>query len=57
MGKTNRKFSRDELPQFPNVLRGEMGMVGPRPEVLREVDTYDSNMRRRLQVNPGITGL
>jgi lipopolysaccharide/colanic/teichoic acid biosynthesis glycosyltransferase len=34
-----------------------MGMVGPRPEVLREVDIYDSNMRRRLRVNPGITGL
>ncbi|WP_433205638.1 sugar transferase [Nocardia sp. CA-107356] len=57
IGKIIRKFSLDELPQFLNVLRGEMSVVGPRPQVQREVDTYDGNMRRRLLVKPGVTGL
>ncbi|WP_330254643.1 sugar transferase [Nocardia sp. NBC_00565] len=57
VGKIIRKFSLDELPQFLNVLRGEMSVVGPRPQVQREVDTYDGNMRRRLLVKPGVTGL
>ncbi|MFC9898347.1 sugar transferase [Nocardia sp. NPDC127579] len=56
-GKLIRKFSLDELPQFLNVLRGDMSVVGPRPQVQREVDTYDGEMRRRLLVKPGITGL
>jgi exopolysaccharide biosynthesis polyprenyl glycosylphosphotransferase len=57
IGKITRKFSLDELPQFFNVLRGDMSVVGPRPQVQREVDTYDGNMRRRLLVKPGVTGL
>ncbi|MEV0764320.1 sugar transferase [Nocardia sp. NPDC050435] len=57
LGKVIRKFSLDELPQFLNVLRGDMSVVGPRPQVQREVDTYDGEMRRRLLVKPGITGL
>ncbi|MFE9324772.1 sugar transferase [Nocardia sp. NPDC052278] len=57
IGKVIRKFSLDELPQFLNVVRGEMSVVGPRPQVQREVDTYDGNMRRRLLVKPGVTGL
>lgn len=57
VGRVIRKFSLDELPQFLNVLRGEMSVVGPRPQVRREVDSYDGEMRRRLLVKPGVTGL
>ncbi|WP_216917808.1 sugar transferase [Nocardia noduli] len=57
VGRFLRKFSLDELPQFLNVLRGEMSVVGPRPQVQREVDSYDGEMRRRLLVKPGVTGL
>jgi lipopolysaccharide/colanic/teichoic acid biosynthesis glycosyltransferase len=52
-----RKTSIDELPQLWNVLRGEMSLVGPRPEMPFIVDTYDEWQRRRLTVKPGITGL
>jgi len=54
-GKWLRKFSLDELPQFLNVLRGEMSLVGPRPPVPREVAFYSPADRRRLAVKPGIT--
>jgi exopolysaccharide biosynthesis polyprenyl glycosylphosphotransferase len=57
VGRVIRKYSLDELPQFFNVLRGEMSVVGPRPQVQREVDSYDGVMRRRLLVKPGLTGL
>ncbi len=52
-----RKSSMDELPQFWNVLRGEMSLVGPRPPVPREVALYTMADRRRLVVKPGITCL
>ncbi|PQP25181.1 sugar transferase [Rhodococcus opacus] len=52
-----RKFSIDELPQFINVLRREMSVVGPRPPLRREVEAYDGTVRRRLLVKPGVTGL
>ncbi|WP_240722760.1 sugar transferase [Kocuria rosea] len=52
-----RKYSLDELPQFMNVLRGDMSLVGPRPQVQAEVDEYERHMHRRLRVKPGITGL
>nr|WP_276607349.1 sugar transferase [Kocuria sediminis] len=52
-----RKYSLDELPQFVNVLRGDMSLVGPRPQVQAEVDEYERHMHRRLRVKPGITGL
>jgi lipopolysaccharide/colanic/teichoic acid biosynthesis glycosyltransferase len=53
-----RKTSLDELPQFLNVLRGEMSLVGPRPPVPYEVEAYDLWHRRRLlEAKPGITGL
>lgn len=52
-----RKFSIDELPQLWNVLVGNMSMVGPRPQVRAEVDTYEKYDHRRLTVKPGITGL
>ncbi|NNH70784.1 sugar transferase [Nocardia uniformis] len=57
IGRLLRTYGLDELPQFLNVLRGEMSIVGPRPQVRREVDSYDGTMRRRLLVRPGVTGL
>jgi len=57
-GNILRKLSLDELPQFYNVLRGEMSLVGPRPPIPYEIEKYDSWHRRRvLEVKPGITGL
>ena len=57
VGRILRRFSIDELPQFINVLRQEMSVVGPRPPLQREVETYDGPVMRRLLVRPGITGL
>src|SRR5690606_7869954 len=57
-GKFLRKSSLDELPQFWNVLRGEMSIVGPRPPIAYEYALYSPWHRRRLlSVKPGITGL
>jgi len=56
-GQWLRNTSIDELPQLVNVLRGEMSLVGPRPEMPFLVDQYDGWQRRRLAVLPGITGL
>jgi lipopolysaccharide/colanic/teichoic acid biosynthesis glycosyltransferase len=55
IGRFLRKYSLDELPQFYNVLVGEMSLVGPRPPVPREVALYSLADRRRLAVKPGIT--
>jgi len=58
VGAFLRKTSLDEIPQFLNVLRGEMSLVGPRPPVPYEVESYDFWHRRRvLEAKPGITGL
>ncbi|MCK0090503.1 sugar transferase [Rhodococcus sp. F64268] len=57
VGRVLRRFSIDELPQFINVLRGEMSVVGPRPPLRREVENYDGRVKRRLLVRPGVTGL
>jgi len=58
VGKFLRRTSIDELPQFINVLRGEMSLVGPRPPIAYEVEAYDLWHRRRLlEAKPGITGL
>ncbi|MGA9142863.1 MAG: sugar transferase [Candidatus Acidiferrales bacterium] len=58
VGKFLRKTSLDEFPQFWNVLRGEMSLVGPRPPVPYEFEVYDFWHRRRvLEVKPGVTGL
>lgn len=56
-GRWMRRFSLDELPQFWNVLTGEMSLVGPRPPLPREVGRYERHTRRRLLIKPGITGL
>jgi exopolysaccharide biosynthesis polyprenyl glycosylphosphotransferase len=55
IGRIIRKYSIDELPQFINVLRGDMSIVGPRPPVPSEVEKYEAWQRRRLSVRPGIT--
>jgi exopolysaccharide biosynthesis polyprenyl glycosylphosphotransferase len=57
LGRFLRKYSLDELPQFLNVLRGEMSIVGPRPPIATEVEKYDLEHFRRLEVMPGLTGL
>ena len=57
VGRLIRRISIDELPQLINVLRGEMSLVGPRPEMPFIVDNYTSLERARLAVKPGITGL
>ena len=56
-GRWMRRYSLDELPQFWNVLTGEMSLVGPRPPLQREVGRYERHTRRRLLIKPGITGL
>tara|TARA_B100000131_G_scaffold181519_1_gene175212 strand:+ start:13 stop:426 length:414 start_codon:yes stop_codon:yes gene_type:complete len=55
-GNFLRKYSIDEIPQFINVLIGEMSIVGPRPAVFDEIDRYENWHRKRLSVRPGITG-
>lgn len=57
VGTLLRKFSIDELPQFINVLKQDMSVVGPRPPLMGEVERYDCDVRRRLLVKPGVTGL
>ena len=57
IGKHLRRWSIDELPQLVNVLLGHMSLVGPRPPLPSEVATYGDDVRRRLLVKPGVTGL
>lgn len=55
LGRILRRYKLDELPQMINVLRGDMSLVGPRPEMARWVALYDADERRILEVRPGIT--
>lgn len=55
LGRFLRKTSLDELPQFYNVIKGEMSIVGPRPPLMREVQQYEQSQMRRLSMKPGIT--
>jgi lipopolysaccharide/colanic/teichoic acid biosynthesis glycosyltransferase len=57
VGKIIRDLGLDELPQFINVVRGEMSLVGPRPPMPYEYELYNDWHKQRLQVTPGITGL
>lgn len=57
VGRLLRKLSLDEVPQFINVLRGEMSLVGPRPPLAKEVKKYKRWQLQRLTVKPGMTGL
>lgn len=57
LGARLRRYSLDELPQLVNVARGHMSLVGPRPPLPQEVEEYGHDVRRRLVVRPGLTGL
>lgn len=57
LGRFLRRYSPDEIPQFWNVLKGEMSMVGPRPHPLPDFEGYQDEHLRRLNVTPGVTGL
>jgi len=57
IGTWLRRFSLDEVPQLLNVVKGDMSLVGPRPPLPREVAQYGADVRRRLLVRPGLTGL
>jgi len=57
VGGLLRKLSIDELPQFVNVLRGDMSVVGPRPALASEVEQWTDDVHDRLRVLPGITGM
>jgi lipopolysaccharide/colanic/teichoic acid biosynthesis glycosyltransferase len=56
VGRVLRRTSVDELPQLWNVIRGEMSLIGPRPTLRYQVETYTERQRRRLEVRPGLTG-
>ena len=57
VGKFIRKTSIDELPQFFNVLKGDMSLIGTRPPTIDEFEQYQSHHKRRLSIKPGITGM
>ena len=56
IGKFIRKTSIDETPQLLNILKGDMSIVGPRPDLPEHYDLYEANEKKKLEVRPGITG-
>ena len=56
LGRLLRRTSLDELPQFFNVIRGDMSLIGPRPLLMEYLDLYSADQMRRHEVQPGITG-
>ncbi|MGI6249572.1 MAG: sugar transferase [Acutalibacteraceae bacterium] len=56
IGKIIRKTSIDELPQLLNVLKGDMSLIGPRPDLPEHMQLYEGNEARKLEIKPGITG-
>jgi lipopolysaccharide/colanic/teichoic acid biosynthesis glycosyltransferase len=56
VGSILRRTSIDELPQLWNIIRGEMSLIGPRPTLRYQVETYTDRQRKRLDVRPGLTG-
>jgi lipopolysaccharide/colanic/teichoic acid biosynthesis glycosyltransferase len=56
IGTILRKASLDEIPQLINVLKGDMSLVGPRPDILKNYQKYDEKIKKRLNLRPGITG-
>ena len=57
VGKFLRRTSLDELPQFFNILKGDMSLVGTRPPTVEEYEQYDAHYKRRLSITPGLTGM
>ena len=57
LGRFLRKYNIDEIPQFVNILKGEMSFIGPRPPLPEEVAQYEKWHKARLEVKPGVTGL
>ncbi|MHC4214885.1 MAG: sugar transferase [Planctomycetota bacterium] len=57
VGKFLREYSLDELPQLFNIVRGDMGIVGPRPLYVSQICEWNDRQKRRLEVKPGLTGL
>src|SRR5207248_1276082 len=57
IGRVIRRWGVDELPQLINVLKGDMSLVGPRPALPSEAERYSQEVRARLRVKPGVTGL
>jgi lipopolysaccharide/colanic/teichoic acid biosynthesis glycosyltransferase len=56
VGRILRRTALDELPNFVNVIKGEMSIIGPRPTIPAQVELYTPEQKRRLEVKPGITG-
>ena len=56
-GRVMRKYRLDELPQFWNVLKGDMSLVGTRPPLISETNLYELHHKARLAIKPGITGM
>jgi len=57
IGVLLRRFKIDEIPQFINILKGDMSIVGPRPCLPEQLEDFDKNGYRRIEVKPGLTGL